>query len=272
MRPKTDFANVKCCKCGEGDLTSKTAIREYENEARTKRWICKQCYETYQRYKSYEKPDKKYNETNTCDNTKDDGTKCREKLIPKNAYKEKDKNENWTGRWLCKKCYSLNYDRKRDRKKEYRERYISDRRSRNLNQDTNSGKGDLCQILTCKWRGIKDLNVEDDNYNSPIDHSRDHELGIVQTECATYSSIYRYWHQNWEREHNKEFDYLIFYCINKEGKIIERIYIFPKEEIIKRKSVGIYKYSMKGWYEKYRVKDENMLRKVNEIFQELIES
>lgn len=65
-----------------------------------------------------------------------------------------------------------------------------------------------------------------------------------------------------EREWNKNFDHC--YCASKDRKIIERIYIFPKKEIIKRSSIGIVKNPSKGdWYEKYRITDEETIKKMN---------
>lgn len=39
-----------------------------------------------------------YNRTNTCDNIKEDGNKCEDKLYTKNAYHGSDDKGNWTGR------------------------------------------------------------------------------------------------------------------------------------------------------------------------------
>lgn len=124
---------------------------------------------------------------------------------------------------------------------------------------------------------MKDLNIENDNYESSIDHSPDPELGIIQTKGAIlrlqgrYKERYYYgWNNRWDEDHNKGFNNLIFYCADREMKNIERIYIFPKEEIIKRKSVIIYKNpSREVWYEKYRIKDEKIVKQVNEIFHNL---
>lgn len=66
------------------------------------------------------------------------------------------------------------------------------------------------------------------------------------------------WKQECKREHNKEFHNLIFYCISHDGKTIERIYIFPKSEIVKRVGFAIVKSPTRvgsrydQWYEKYR--------------------
>lgn len=152
---------------------------------------------------------------------------------------------------------------------------LRDRRTGNLN-DPGNIFGDNCQELTCKWRGVKDLNKENDNYNSPIDHSRDSELGIIQTKGAKLSTArqglleYERWSRAVIREHTKEFDYLIFYCASKDGEMIERIYIFPRFEITCRTFIGIYKNVVNGWYEKYRVRDKEILEQVNKIWKKII--
>lgn len=58
---------------------------------------------------------------------------------------------------------------------------------------------------------------------------------------------------------------MICYCASKDGKIIERIYIFSWEEILRRKSITVVKSYNYGWHEDYRVKDEEVLNKVNKI-------
>lgn len=62
------------------------------------------------------------------------------------------------------------------------------------------------------------------------------------------------------------------FCISKDGRIIERVYIIPWTEIIKRKGISVYKNPTKGilWYEKYRLKDEEELKNVNKIWNKII--
>lgn len=174
-----------------------------------------------------------YNRTNTCD-------RCGKDLASRHPMREYDKKGNWIGNWLCTRCYD----------KEYRP---SDFRIGNLDPNSSVGLGYIFQQITCKTRGVKDLNIENDNFHSPIDHSIDPEYGTIQTKGAIYDPKERYWTINWSNEYDKEFDYLIFYCMDKDKKNIERVYIFPKEEIIKRPKVTIYKYSKSGWYYPYRV-------------------
>lgn len=65
---------------------------------------------------------------------------------------------------------------------------------------------------------------------------------------------------------------MILYCISTDGKVIERIYIIPKKEIINRKTISIFKKSSRHepWYEQYRVKSEDVLRQVNKIWKKII--
>ncbi len=113
----------------------------------------------------------------------------------------------------------------------------------------------------------------------PIDHSPDPELGIIQTKGRLYDLRRGAWRFGYfEREWDKTFDHEICYCTNEDGTLIERIYIFPKEEIIKGKSIDIIKNptdawgnSITPWYEEYRIKDGEVIKKVNEIWKKIID-
>lgn len=195
---------------------------------------------------------KRYNDTHICDRC----GRSFEDLDKSGGYpfREYDKKGNWNGNWNCPDCYqkydpnsSHNIDKER-----------RDFRNDNLNQNSPTGKGYICEQITCIARGIKNLNIEKDNFNVPIDHSIDPEYGIVQSKCAIYNSIYRMWKLHTENEQEKDFDYLFIYCMSKDMKNIERVYIIPWEEVIKRKSISIVKNPSKGiqWYEKYRVDEK----------------
>ncbi len=155
-----------------------------------------------------------YNKTNIC-------SRCREEnritdksiLYPNSALRERDTEGNCAERWLCNNCHG-----KHERK----------------NPNSSNAKGDLFQELTCRWRStvstitVEDLNKKLDCYNTPIDHSRDSELGIPQTKGCFYNSYSQHWHQNFKNEHNQiangfEFDVLILYCASEDGKTIDII-------------------------------------------------
>lgn len=216
-----------------------------------------------------------YNKTNACDICGISFEKA-----PGHPEREYDEKGNWTGKWDCGKCKQRHDPNSSNNIM----KSLSDRRTGNLNPNSNAAKGDNFEELTCRWRStvstipVENLNKKLDNYRTPIDHSRDSELGIIQTKGCLYNPIYQWWAQNFKREHDQtikgfEFDNLILYCASKDGKIIKRIYIFPLEEILRRTQITIVKnLHYGGWYEYYRITDEETIKKVNEIWKKIIDN
>jgi hypothetical protein len=222
-----------------------------------------------------------YNRTNTCEKIKEDGTICGINFDDlfgwQRPYRERNKEGVWNGKWICNKCHAKQRT-KEERHKEYRESYLTDRLTGNQNPSHSNAKGDLTEELTNRWKGTDSLNKKNDNYISPLDHSPDPITGLIyQTKSKWYDPINRSWKHSWKREQNKTFDKLILYCISKDGKTVERIYIFPREEILERSSVCIVKYQLRKssgvlyWYEEFRVTNEDELKKVNKIWEEILE-
>lgn len=223
----------------------------------------------------------KYNETNTCPRIKEDGNVCEEQLIKTSKghpYRELDKNGNLTGRWICHKCYQKDYQKNDPNSKHNIRKALSDNRSGNLCPKTTTSKGNKFQKLACEWKRLIDLNKEDDNYNSPID-CIDEMTGVkYQIKGKLYDPINRYWQITVRNDHNKQFSSTIIFCADQNGKIIERIYDIPKEEVVKRSGITIVKNPSNrngrcpggGWYEHYRIKDKEELKKVNDIWKEII--
>lgn len=203
-----------------------------------------------------------YNRTNSCDS-------CGNKLVLHKGHREYDDEGNWTGRWLCITCdnkmpYSYNSIKK----------MLTDRRLGNIKYNSNNIKGDFFQKLTCIWLCIKDLNIENDNYRSPLDHSRHPILGVVQTSGRFLTLIHgtEGWEFSASNDHNKQFDNKICYCADKDGQTIEKAYIFPRYEIMTRTSITIKKLPIYNpWYEKYKVTDEE-LNNINTIWKKIITS
>lgn len=197
---------------------------------------------------------------------------CGEKLVSGDAYREIDKDGKEAERWLCRKCWT---------KSDMKERYgsIANFRTGNLDPNCSTARGDDFEELTSIWKGVKILSKENDKCCGPLDHSTDSEGKIPQTKGRWYDSYNRVWgFGNLDREWEKDFDYEICYCASKDGKDIERMYEFPFKEEIKdrRRSITVYKHSLTdgrgkrlAWYEKYRIKDEEKLKKVNEIWKKI---
>lgn len=182
-----------------------------------------------------------YNETNTCD-------RCGKYILlgPGNPRREYNTDGSLTGKWLCGECGTNDLQKK-----------LADSRTGNLNPYSSKAKGDILEEVTCKVHGVKNLNIEDNNFTSSLDHSRDPKYGILQTKGAIYDPNRKSWHNRVNNEHGKDFDNIIFYCISRNMKNIDRIYIIPWEEIYIRKNIEIIEEPSKGgWYEEYRIDEK----------------
>ncbi len=226
---------------------------------------------------------KYYNPTNICPRCRyENNITDKSILYPGNACHERYKE---TKEWICANHWRTDNQKYNINSQSNIIKSLRYRRTGNLDPNSEQAKGDKFQELNCIWRSkistisVEDLNKKYDNYNTPIDHSRDSELGIIQTKGRLYDPIERMWNfTGLEREWGKKFDVIICYCASKDGKIIERIYIIPfKKEIKdKRKSMAIVKNPTNSvgnpiipWYEKYRITDKETIKTVNAIWKEI---
>ena len=266
----TYYNRTNTCDVCKKKLIDGARREKDKNDNLTGRWICKNCYYFQWRYGTTNKDEikhipgygqkgnsKYYNKTNTCDNIKEDGRKCENKL--ECAYREYNKEGNWTGKLVCKNCYIKDYEKNNPNSHNNTIKEMRDFRLKNLDPYSETGKGYIYQQVTCKARRITDLNLENDNFQSPIDHSADHQLGIVQTKDAILNIENRLWSFSNQTEQGKIFNNLIIYCLSIDMKNIEKAYIIPWEEIIIRLGFSISKNaSGYHWYDKYIVDEINI--------------
>lgn len=234
---------------------------------------------------------KRYNDTNICPICREEKETDKRELIvdnilyPKNAGYRKETRE-----WLCKKHWS----NRNPNSTNSLMKSLRNRRTGNLNYDRQIF-GDNCEKLTERLLGAEMLSTKYDKYSMlPLDHGLvtknisvmigdklvDLYGKIPQTKGARISiqivkrdySIYEYdiWYRHVENEHGKKFDILILYCMSKDGDKIKRIYIFPNGEVALIGSITISKNAVGKWYKKYRVIDEEFLKKANSIWQKII--
>ena len=191
-------------------------------------------------------------------------------------YKHKCQKDTCTG-YLCTNCYQK-YD---SNSCNNIMNSLRDHRTGNLDPNCNVAKGDNFEELTHIWKGADIISKKNDKYCGSLDHFVDSEGRIPQTKGRFYNSRNRLWpFTGFEAEWNKIFDYEICYCVSEDGKDIERIYEFPKGIIIKDKIkyISIVKNPMNTrgtapiipWYEEYRIKDIEILKKVNKIWKKII--
>ncbi len=258
------------------------AHREYSKGYKkgywTGRWLCHACYNHYKILENGLHDldgTRRYNDTNSCEI-------CGNKLEPYYTYKEYDKKRIFTGRWICKRCH----ERFDPNSNNNLMKSLRNRRTGNLN-NISQIFGNHCEELTKLWLNVKIIGIENDNFNLPLDHtpipkfhpimigneSIDLSGKIVQTTGKKYDHINEYWSiRNLHREWNKEFDYEICYCTDKNGNNIERIYIIPCEVIYAKTGITIIKNSLKRiqWYEEFRLTDENEIIIINDIWNRII--
>lgn len=222
---------------------------------------------------------KRYNDTHTCDRC---GKSFEEiEKLGRTPLQENDKDGNWTGKWDCYACRSK-YD-----PNSYGNliKSMSNCRTGSQNPNHSCTKGEQDVELACRLYGYIDLNKKYDNHGTEIDcldektglyhQIRGRSLGIISRSVTTKGEkYYEGWHfTRLEREWYKEYENMIFFCKNKDRKIVEEIYKIPHWEMIGRKSIGIYKDMPRRvrWYEQYRVKDPGEIKRANELWQKILE-
>lgn len=213
----------------------------------------------------------RYNETNACNRC---GKSFNELGWFQYPRRECDKYGELTGKWDCPRCWQI-YD---PNSTNNLIRSVANCRTDNQDPNHNSTKGGKDIELVCRLYGYTDLNKKYDKYDTSID-CLDEKTGLLyQVEGRRYNSSYRRWKFSYlEREWFKKYGSMIFICKNKDGKIVERIYRFPSWEINGRKAITIYKNPTDWvgdpkitWYEKYRVKNEEELKRANDILQKIL--
>lgn len=279
-----------CYICGK-----KAERIEYIKGIRTGKYICIEHYHIKYTYGIYERPEHgnkrprlKYKIGDICHICKVEWEKEGKELTndsilrPGNACLGIDKDGKKVDEVICLRHYSRNYNRYNPNSWNNMQKSLSNIRTGNLDSDSAFAKSLKFQKLTCKIYGVDDLNVINDNYNSPIDHNRHPILGILQTEGRLFNNTYTGknggWGFNTSREWFKEFDNIILWCANADGNSIEREYIIPKKEIKGRATIQIVKDPKDGhgnhlipWYEEYRITDKEGFKKINEFWKIIIE-
>lgn len=187
-----------------------------------------------------------YNQTNTCNRCKTN------ELTPKNAYREYNDKGEHTGNWLCRNCYFVEYQKRDPNSRDNTLKLLADFRNKQLDKDSNLGKGFIGEQIFCKAREAINCNLKLDKFTSKID-VKDVEFGIVQVKSPSI-----YMNYQWNATSIKgDFDVLVILCMSKDYKHVERVYIIPKNDVGNRTAVGIVKNPTRGgWYEMFRVDEK----------------
>lgn len=232
-----------------------------------------------------------YNMTNICPICREENNITDKSILyPGNSRHETDKNGKKIDEYVCRIHGLRRYQIYDSNSTLNAHKLLAHRRTGNLNNSEHI-LGDNCQRHAYEWLGCEDLNKKNDNYCTPIDCSPIHGgISIIiggkllnlsgkvpQIKGRRYNPIYRRWATHIYSELGKKFDILILYCISEYGNAIDRIYIFPKEEIVGITGISITEHPTDnvgdakiGWYEEYRVTGEDDLKKADKIWKNII--
>lgn len=174
--------------------------------------------------------------------------------------------ENCAG-YLCKKCWSKNYNVLHNIDYVNLRKDISNSRTGNISRYTSHGKGIIGQWVGAKTLGLKDLNIENNNFNEPIDLSYHQLYGRPDVKIKTLKN--GEWHisMGTNRIGKQKFDTSIILCMDRYElwKDVEIVYAIPWKIIENRKITSgftIIKGSSRYlWYEEFRI-DERPFNRV----------
>lgn len=160
---------------------------------------------------------------------------------------------------ICTKCYSGIRNNMEDSYNNAK-KLVANSRTGNLDRSCNTGEAIISQWICAKVLGIRDVNIENNNFNESVDLSLHPVYGIIEIKNGKWIGNREYWQvDNLE----KHFDKVFVLCgdMYKPWKIIERVYILPRSEV-KGSIVIVKDPSRISKWEKFRV-DE---RPYNEMY------
>lgn len=136
------------------------------------------------------------------------------KIHPKREYKYEKGIKIWTGKWLCNKCYSNDYNK---RWWDEIKNKVTDTRTGNLNTNSSQAKGNKFEKLSEIIFGLDNQNERLDIYNTSIDHVKKNGELKYRTKGAFYDPVNKRWSFNTGRDMYKEF-YIKLYqrVLNRE--------------------------------------------------------
>lgn len=151
--------------------------------------------------------------------------------------------------YICKKCYAkiLN-DLPNSYKNVIKQMRLS--RTGNLNKHIEHGKVVISQWIVAKTLGLIDLNIDNNNFNVPIDLSYHNVYGKPDVKFSSKLDELGRWHIVIGKYY---FDVVVILIMEESWEDVERVYVIPKIELHVT-HIGIYKdLSKSDRYEKYRV-------------------
>ena len=203
-----------------------------------------------------------YNETNTCDRCREEGRET--KLSPGKAYKEYDKNRDWTGKWDCNSCYQKYNPNSYHNKLKLE----ADCRNNNLDPYSRPGKGYITATLVKKFLGIEDCFDITGNFNYRGYDMIEHEdWGLIDAKGSSLLSNGQcnYVYHSFNINKNKKADF--FFCIGygMSRKHVLVVLIIPNETNIGKLQTLMVPYDRESKYSEYN-ENEKEVKKWDDLF------
>jgi hypothetical protein len=177
--------------------------------------------------------------------------------------KYRDENGIWDKKsYLCNKCYGKDWYKKYQRDEI---KYQTDCRNIGFDKCSSQGKSIMSEAFIAKILGINIVSIDTDNFCSSVDLEYHPIFGKIQVKARAFmDGEYDGWGGiDFGMEH--DFDTLIFACMSKKWKNVERIYTIPESELYGLTGISITKNGQK--YEKFRNKDTELY---NDAYQDLV--
>jgi hypothetical protein len=176
--------------------------------------------------------------------------------------KYRDEKYIWDQKsYLCNKCYGKDWYVKYKRDEIKSQTYC---RNVGFDKCSDQGKSIISEVFIAKVLGVRVVSIETDNFRSSVDLEYHPILGKIQVKVRTFMDEYNGWGGiDFGMEH--DFDTLIFACMDKNWKNVERMYIIPESELYGLTGISITEKGKK--YEKFRYVD---IEAYNDAYQDLM--
>lgn len=255
MQLKPNHKNTVCHKCGTKDTyidpNRGPDWRRYKDKYGNwdgKSYLCYGCYF------NIGKPRISKHENTVC-------CKCggKDTYINNNGKINWLRNYDEKGQWdrksyLCTYCYDKRRQSLPDSQNNLM-KSIANCRTGNVSIYDEKGKGIIGQAVAAKTLKIEDLNIKMDNFIYAIDLGRHCEHGYIEVKTRTLKN------GKWSiRSYQmRDFDNILILCMDtyEPWKDVERVYIIPWAEAIKRSGLTIVRDPSRDvWYYEFRVDEK----------------
>lgn len=137
-------------------------------------------------------------------------------------------------------------------------------RNKELEKDSRKGKGYRVEQAIAKTLGIKNCNIELDNFNTIFDLYHPEKYKEIQSRSVQPSIRKAYWkckiyeYDVWHFPVDlPEYDTLMAVCMSKDYEDIDRMYAIPVDKLSPSQGLTIYKDpKLPAWYEEFRIDEK----------------